>query len=207
MKQRPMILNLNKLSKRFYRYYIFEDVSAELQHGDVLVISGQNGSGKSTLLKMIAGLLSLSKGSIEYKINEYSLAQKDLLKHLGFFAPYFRLFDQLSAEENLKIFSQAHDIALDGKAITSMFAKFQLEKKQSVKVRNYSSGMKQRLKLMTSLIHEPEFLLLDEPTSNLDQYGKALIEETIEAQKQNGICIICTNESNELAWGNKQIEL
>jgi len=178
-----------------------------LTQGDVLVISGLNGSGKSTLLKLIAGLFPTSSGTVSYRINDHQLDSHQLRSAIGFFAPYYHLFVQLSAYDNIDLFNRSHLLNLNRESICDLFEKFQLKDKHKMNVKNYSSGMRQRLKLMVALMHSPQFLLMDEPTSNFDVQGKSLINSILDEQKKTGITVICTNELSEMEWGNKHIEL
>lgn len=200
-------LKLNNVSKRYTRKNIFKDISSVVKKGEILVLKGYNGSGKSTLLKVIAQFLPASNGSIEYLHNNEIIPKEKCLKSIGFNAPYFNLFNDLTAIENIKILLKSRDAFLSDKEIKAKLTEFQLSKKGHVPIQNYSSGMQQRIKLLCATLFEPMFLFLDEPTSNLDVEGKELVKRCIENQKKHGITIICTNEEEELNWGDVFIDL
>ena len=200
-------LKLNDVSKRYTRKYIFKDICSEVEQGQILVLKGFNGSGKSTLLKDIAGFLPASNGTIDYVMNNNIIPKEHRLKSVGFNAPYFNLFNDLTAIENIEILLKSRDKKMSQKEIKEKLNEFHLNKKGHINVQHYSSGMQQRIKLLCATLFEPKFLFLDEPTSNLDVEGKALVKRVIEDQKKRGITIICTNEEEELKWGDIFIDL
>ena len=123
---------------------------------------------KSTLIKIIAGLLSNSSGSVEYLSNGEKISQDNLKGQSGFVAPYYNLFNQITAFENVEVFNQSLNTPLSKESILKLFNDFQLSKKENYKLRQYSSGMKQRLRLLIATMNNPTFLLMDEPNTNLD---------------------------------------
>ena len=200
-------LKLNDVSKRYTRKYIFKNIYSIVKQGQILVLKGYNGSGKSTLLKVISGFLPVSNGVIDYLVDDKIIPKEKRLKLVGFNAPYFNLFNDLTAIENIEILLKSRDIWLSQKEIKEKLNEFHLNKKGHIPVQHYSSGMQQRIKLLCATLFEPKFLFLDEPTSNLDAEGKALVKRVIEDQKKRGITIICTNEEEELNWGDVFIDL
>jgi len=126
---------------------------------------------------------------------------------MGFNAPYFHLFNELTAIENIQVLAKARGVSFTVKELNVLLEKFQLAKKGHISIQHFSSGMQQRIKLLCATLFNPSFLFLDEPTSNLDVYGKQLVEALVAEQKKMGITVICTNEVNEAEWGNKTIAL
>ena len=200
-------INLNQITKRFNRSYLFTSIEAQVKTNEVLVITGKNGSGKSTLIKIVAGLLNSTSGSVDYTFDKNKISSSDLKGRSGFVAPYYNLFNQLTAYDNLEIFNKSLTKPIERKQLLKLFAQYQLDNKALVKVRQYSSGMKQRLRLLIATMNQPDFLLMDEPTSNLDLNGKELVNEIIVNQRKIGPIVICTNETDEIKWGTNVIEL
>lgn len=194
-------LQCKEISKRYNGKTIFKNVNLELTENSSIVITGKNGSGKSTLLKVISHLIRLDKGLISLEINGDKIPTEKFYTKIGLFAPYLNLYDELSAWENLDFF---YDLKVDKKEEKKEKIKYLLEKvglynRRDDLIRNYSSGMRQRLKLAYSVINSPVLLLMDEPRTNLDEQGISVVYEIAEEQKKNGILILATNEKEDTA--------
>lgn len=183
------------LEKRFINKLIFKGVNFKLKTGDSLAITGRNGSGKSTLIKIIANLIKATSGKITLRINNKEILKEDLICCMGFCAPYLNLYEEFTAYENLEFFMK---LKCEGESvkekINNLLNRVNLYNCRNNLVREYSTGMKQKLKLAFALINEPKLLLLDEPQSNLDFEGIELINTIIEEQNNRGILIIASNE-------------
>lgn len=200
-------LEINNLSKNFGRRLIFRDINYTISNNTILGISGNNGSGKSTFMKIVAGVLSPNKGEIVHSINGIKLVNNELFNYIGFVSPYLVLYEEFSAEENLKIFSKIRGIKFNSEYSKELFEKLNLFNRRKEFVKNYSSGMKQRLKYIFALLHQPELLLLDEPTSNLDSEGKEAVYSIIEKFSEDKIVIIASNEEQDLKYCKELIKL
>jgi heme exporter protein A len=198
-----MQLILDNISKRFPGRRVFDGISAEVNKGEKLVITGPNGSGKTTLLKIISSLLPSSSGKVILKLNDRALSGNDILPHTGYAAPDMFLYDELTAAENLRFFARVSGIAET--KFENELARFGLKGRGDDSVRSFSSGMKQRLKFILAIIRKPALLLLDEPATNLDDSGRSIIDGII--RNHEGIAVIATNEPDELSYGNHTIRL
>ncbi|MBT8380622.1 MAG: ABC transporter ATP-binding protein [Ignavibacteria bacterium] len=187
-----------KLSKLFGRRLIFKDINFLLEEKALFGISGPNGSGKSTLVKIIAGLVASSDGKIIHKNSAGEIIPEKLHNHIGFVSPYIVLYEEFSAWENLKIFAKIRGISLNEERVNNYLVRFLLDERKHDLVKTYSSGMKQRLKFIFALMHSPEVLLFDEPTSNLDEEGKTVVYDIIEEEGKIRIVIIASNEAKDL---------
>lgn len=195
------------LSKLFGRRLIFKDINFNWSDKGIFGISGPNGSGKSTLVKIVAGLIAPSQGKIIHKNSEGEIIPEKLHNHIGFVSPYLVLYEEFSAWENLKIFAKIRGITLNEVMVMKYLTKFLLENRRDDLVKTYSSGMKQRLKFIFALMHSPEVLIFDEPTSNLDEEGKKSVYEIIEETSRNSIVVIASNEERDLAMCQEKIFL
>ena len=201
-------LTANGITKEFNRRTIFRDVSLSLSQGDSLAITGRNGSGKSTLVKVIAGLLSATHGKVEFSVDGEPLDLENLRYHIGLVTPYLQLYDEFSGSENLELLSQIRsDVGVDRERIQQILAYVGLWERKSDFVRTYSSGMKQRLKYAFAVLHRPSLLILDEPTSNLDDDGISMVKRFVDDQKKSGILIVATNDAVEAGWCSSNVEL
>ena len=186
------------LSKLFGRRLIFKEISFNWSEKGIFGISGPNGSGKSTLVKIVAGLIASSSGKIVHKNSEEEIIPEKLHNHIGFVSPYLVLYEEFSAWENLKIFSKIRGVPFDEERILFYLKKFLLDTRKDDLVKTYSSGMKQRLKFIFALMHSPEVLIFDEPTSNLDEEGKKAVYEIVREEGKSKIVIIASNEAKDL---------
>ncbi len=195
------------LNKTFGRRLIFNNINFRMENHGIYGIAGPNGSGKSTLVKIIAGLIAPSKGKIVHKNSEEEIIPEKLHNHIGFVSPYLVLYEEFSAWENLEIFSNIRAINFDKEKAKSLLDKFLLYKRRNDLVKTYSSGMKQRMKFIFALIHNPDILIFDEPTSNLDDEGKNSVYDIIREQGKENIVIVASNEKSDLALCENVINL
>ncbi|MCS7053549.1 MAG: ABC transporter ATP-binding protein [Ignavibacterium sp.] len=196
-------LEIKNLSKIFGQRIIFQNINYSIHSNFVLGISGSNGSGKSTLVKIIAGVLSPTKGHVNHFVNGEKIDYEKLFNFIGFVSPYLILYEEFSAEENLKIISKIRGIKYEAEYIKELLAKMNLYSRRKDIVKTYSSGMKQRLKFIFALMHRPNLLILDEPTSNLDNEGKESVYSIIKDYSLKNIVIIASNEEQDLAHCNE----
>ncbi len=200
-------LELAGISKTFNRRVIFSGISLSMEHTASLTITGRNGSGKSTLMKIIAGVLSPTKGNVTIASDGKPVPRAEHYTLFGFVSPYLQLYDEFSGYENLDLALHIRGLHRDGRRIQDMLDRVGLGDRGGDLLRTYSSGMKQRLKYAAALIHRPQILLLDEPTSNLDENGKAIVHEVVREQREHGLLIVATNEKEEVGLCERTLNL
>jgi heme exporter protein A len=202
-----MKIVLENIAKYFGEKKIFSNINFEISSGSSVSITGPNGSGKTTLMRIVSGLINPTEGKVTYYKNDSELGNRDKFNHLGLVGPYLELYDDLTALENLRFFSKMKRITNQENIIFDLLDKMNLAGQESELVKNFSSGMKQRLKYVFALLDSPEILLLDEPTSNLDKEGINTVYNIMEQQKSNGILVIATNDEADLKFGDEQIAI
>ena len=192
-------IKCENLSKSYSGRTIFKNLSFNISTSQSLTVTGSNGSGKSTLIKVIANLIHSSKGNISVKSDNMDVPRDKWFEKTGLLSPYLNLYDELTGFENLDFFYRlkAKDRSNSHDRIDHVLHKVNLYEKRNELLKNYSSGMKQKLKLAFAVLHEPEILLLDEPRSNLDKAGIDMIYEVSAEQKKKGILIIATNDEDD----------
>ena len=200
-------LQSDSLSKSFGRRLIFSNINFQWQEKGIFGISGPNGSGKSTLVKIIAGLISPSKGKLIHKNSGGEIIPEKIHNHIGFVSPYLVLYEEFSAWENLKIFAEIRGVTFDEARVLFYLNEFLLENRKDDLVKTYSSGMKQRLKFIFALMHSPEVLIFDEPTSNLDDEGKKVVYKIINDEGKQRVVIVASNETRDLELCNEVLLL
>lgn len=199
-------IHLNEASKRFQYEWIFKNLSLQLTQGDALAITGGNGSGKSTLLKCISGAIPISSGKIIFEVAGAEISESDWYKSLSISAPYLELPEEFSLLEVINFhfrFKQPLNRIQSKELIEILY----LGEHSAKPVSQFSSGMKQRLKLGLALFSDVPLVLLDEPTSNLDKKGIAWYSDLVAAYRHDRILIVCSNEPREYEFCNQKLAL
>jgi ABC-type multidrug transport system ATPase subunit len=186
--QSTTLITLNNVSKKFGSIWIFKNVTAEFIAGKKYAITGANGSGKSTLLKVLAGIITPNAGEVKF-------AFEDVYQHISFSAPYMDLPEELTLNELFKFHENIRRLSISRQTFMD---EVQLEGDKEI--RNYSSGMKQRLKLAFALFTESKILLLDEPSATLDEHWNNWYLKTVQQVDSNRLVIISSNIPAEYAF-------
>lgn len=205
---KKITLQSENITKIYNRKTIFKNVNFTVNEGMAFAITGKNGSGKSTLVKILCGVLSPTKGAISLSINDLSITYPDYYPHIGLVSPYLNLYEEFSAEENLHFIKKIRglDSSTDGFG-DELLKEFGIYDHRKKEVKNYSSGMKQRLKYCAALIHQPALLVLDEPSSNLDEYGIAAVRNRMNIQRKKGALLFATNDKDDLQFADNIYEI
>lgn len=188
------IIEAQELTKTFGNFRAVDDLSFSIEQGDVYGFLGQNGAGKSTTIRMLLGLIHPTSGHVLIKGERFDRNKRKLLKHIGAIVERPDLYGYMSAWHNLEFFAR-----LSGKKVTrermhEVLELVGLSERANDKVKAYSQGMKQRLGIAIALVHDPELLILDEPTNGLDPQGIAEMRElVIMLSKQLGKTILISS--------------
>lgn len=152
--------------------------------------------------------MSSTSGELVYELDGKEMDDEMRKKHIGFVSPYLNLYDEFSAMENLFLLMRIRSIgAPSDDRLEVLLKRFNLWQRRNDSVRGYSTGMKQRLKYVFALAHAPSVLILDEPTTNLDNDGIKVVEDIVVEQKQSSILVVATNDSAEADWCGQKISL
>lgn len=200
-------VEIRNLSKAYHVRKLFTDVNITIPDRSVFAVLGHNGAGKTTFLRVLCGLIPATSGQVDYIIKDKKLTPAEKRAQLGLVSPDLQLYDELTAVENLEFFSEVRGIPFTLDRAREMMEFVGLKGRGHDYVGTYSSGMKQRMKYAYALLHDPHILVLDEPTSNLDEVGVALVDSIIKRQKEKGIVIMATNEPREVSYGDQTLSL
>lgn len=200
-------LKVEHLFKSFSFRQVIKDINFTIQDGDCLVITGKNGSGKTTLLKILSNLLRPDSGRMALELDGKTLNREDSKKYVSLVSPEVMLYNELTTLENLKFLSAIGGISFSQEELLQKIRQMGLEKREDDLLGSYSTGMKQRIKLIFALLNQPKLLLLDEPGANLDEEGLKITERIIEQQKKIGISILATNQPEQIKYGNRTFSL
>lgn len=201
-----MDIHVEMLGKKFFREWIFRRMDFHFRGGNAYAITGPNGSGKSTLLKTLSGNIPASEGQIFYKEGDKIIISDLWPRYIGYSAPYLEVVEEFSLEELLE-FHFAFKTPLDGAPPKHLAEQMYLQDALHKQVKNFSSGMKQRLKLGLAFFSQSPVLLLDEPTTNLDTRGIDWYLEQVERIKAGRLLIICSNQPHEYSFCNDRLDI
>ena len=194
------MIKADNLRKRFGDTVAVDDVSFEVTKGETFGLLGPNGAGKTTTINILCGLIRPDQGSVSLD-GKTDPTLPSVRLSLGVVPQTLALYEELSAQENLRFFGRIY--GLSGRKlkerISSCLDIAGLSQRSKERVSKYSGGMKRRLNMVSSLLHDPPLLLLDEPTVGVDPQSRNLIFENIEAMRKQGRTIIYTTHYMEEA--------
>lgn len=190
----PFSISAQKIGKKFYQQWLYRDLSFTLHNGEKLAILGTNGSGKTTLLRILAGQLSPTEGKVFYTKEKNKIPYENMYQYISWAGPHTALYPDLTLAEHLKLHFSFKTPLLP---IPQIIEKLNLTNEVNKKLRFYSSGMLQRAKVGIALFSNSEILILDEPTSNMDEANATYILALIEEYIGNRIYILASNLSRE----------
>jgi ABC-type multidrug transport system ATPase subunit len=201
-----MKIVLDKIGRRFNREWIFREVNYIFETGNSYAILGANGSGKSTLLQVISGSLTSSEGKVSYFLEDTPLNIENVFPELSLAAPYLELIEEFTLSEHIDFHFQfkRYREGYDKKSVVSLLGLHHSEHKA---LKNFSSGMKQRVKLALAFCSDTKILLLDEPSSNLDQQGVEWYLSLIEQFSSDRLVIVCSNQQHEYGFCDERINV
>ncbi|CAL1520572.1 ATP-binding cassette domain-containing protein [Chitinophaga sp. MM2321] len=191
-----MTISLNQIGKRFNYDWIFRRVTLTFSEGQHYAILGPNGSGKSTLLQVISGAIQHNEGTLLYSTPEKPISPDAFFRYCAIAAPYLELVEEFTLTEIITFHLQFKNF-LPGITPAKAMQLVGLEKAAGKQLRNFSSGMKQRIKLALAIFSDVPVLLLDEPCTNLDIAGIQLYQQLINEYGGNRLIIVSSNDEQE----------
>ncbi len=201
-----MEIVVSNLGKQFQEEWIFKDLDYSFQKDQIYAITGPNGSGKSTFLQVLSGFLPQTNGEVIYKLDKSDLSEDDFYKYVSVATPYTELIEEFTTLELLKFhfkFKKMRGVTNFEEFLISINL---INAKDKI-VKNFSSGMKQRLKLGLAFYSQTPIVLLDEPTSNLDSEGMNWYQQLLSDQRKDRIVIVASNQPYEYEQSNHQLSI
>lgn len=190
-----------KDSKILKTFYAVNDVTININQGEIVGLLGPNGAGKTTLLRMVSGMIQPTQGSVEFNNLNYNNNEIEIKKKIGFLSNNTKLYNNFSAREILKFFGQLYNMSkrdIENRIIELTNA-LDLEEFLDNKINNLSTGQSQRLNIARVIMHNPELYILDEPTLGLDIISSEAIINFIKTQKDNNKGIVYSTHYMEEA--------
>lgn len=193
------MLEIINLKKYFNKTKAVDDISFKVEKGEILGLLGPNGAGKSTTISMISTLLKADEGKILYKGSDIEKEPKKIQKELGFVPQEIALYPSLSGYDNLKFWGKIY--GLKGNKLKEKIQEVSqiigIDKRLNDKVEEYSGGMKRRLNIGSALLHNPEIIILDEPTVGIDPQSRKHILDSVKEINKKGSTVIYTSHYME----------
>jgi heme ABC exporter ATP-binding subunit CcmA len=189
-------LEIDSVSKYFGDYPALRDVGFQIEAGSIVALLGRNGAGKTTLLRILAGLSKPTKGSV--KVQGSSVREESARRRIGVLGHGISLYDELTAAENLVLFARLYGLDDALARAHRWLERTGLDRVRDGLVREFSRGMRQRLAVARTFIHDPEVLLFDEPFTSLDDKAIAVLQSLIlEARKRGSTIVMSTHQLRE----------
>lgn len=201
-----MEVKLHKVSKKYRFEWILKNISLDFNSQNQYAILGPNGSGKSTFLKIISGHLSPSKGELAYSKNGQKIDIDQIYKEVSIAAPYVELIEEFTLLEALSFHRKFKPFRTNYN-IENLVDLMGLGKSKNKEIKYFSSGMKQRVKLVLAICSNSSLLLLDEPSTNLDQEGINWYLDLIKSNLNDRITIVATNAEIDYQFCTEQISI
>jgi ABC-type multidrug transport system ATPase subunit len=201
-----MKISLTDAGKRFNRDWIFRHLTYEFSAGQSYAIIGPNGSGKSTLLQVLSGSMQVNEGNAQYSINNVQCSIENVYNYVSICAPYLEVVEEMTLIEFLN-FHTGFKPFLSSITSEKIISILGLENAVNKQIRNYSSGMKQRVKLAQAIFSDVPVVLLDEPCTNLDTTGVELYKQLIQDYCEKRMVIVSSNDHHEYDFCNNRINI
>lgn len=201
-----MTIDLANIGKKYRNEWIFRNTNLTFTATESYTFVGPNGSGKSTLLQVISGILPQSEGHITYTSGSQAVSIDDIYKQIVIAAPYLELIEEFTLLEMVE-FHQKFKPFKNQISPTQLLELIQLAPHKNKPVKNFSSGMKQRLKLGLAFYSDCPIILLDEPTSNLDAQASQWYLNQVEEHTQDRLLIICSNQPSEYTFCKNIVDI
>jgi ABC-type multidrug transport system ATPase subunit len=201
-----MRVTAEKLGKRFNREWIFRNLDFTFEPGNIYAITGPNGSGKSTLLQILWGQLPQSSGSVKYQLADQEILGSDIFHHLSIATPYMDLIDEFTLIEMVKFHFKFKKVRGNFSA-DELIKRMDLTHASHKNISNFSSGMRQRLKLALAFYSDSSLVFLDEPSTNLDKKALQWYTENLLSLPKNSLVFIASNQEHEYPANSIKLDI
>jgi ABC-type multidrug transport system ATPase subunit len=189
-------IKMENVGKRYSRGWVFRSVSDEIQPGEAIAILGPNGSGKSTLLRILSGSVTPSQGKVDYELEGKKLKDEEVYMNMTIAAPYLELVEEYTLEEQVAFHFRFKQV-VKGVEQSQVPDLLLLGEDRAKPIKEYSSGMLQRVKLGLAILSDTPLVLLDEPTTNLDAGGIEWYNKIIDEYTMNRTVVVCSNRRDQ----------
>jgi ABC-2 type transport system ATP-binding protein len=195
------IIEVSDLTKFYRNFQAVNNISFEVKRGEIFGLLGPNGAGKTTTIKMLTGLIQPTKGTATIQGKDIQTQIVEIKKTIGVVTEDSNLYDELSVSDNLRFVGQLYNVPRSDRdrRIEELLKKFDLESKREAKFATLSKGMKRKVNIAAALIHSPQIVFLDEPTTGLDVLSARILRSMIKELTALGVTIFLTTHYIEEA--------
>jgi ABC-2 type transport system ATP-binding protein len=195
------MVSIQKITKKFSTVVALDNISLDIQRQEFFGLLGPNGAGKTTLMNLIVGYINADRGTITIDGDAVSQDALEIRKNIGFVPQSLALYDEMNAQENLEMFGRLFGVPENilKQRIVDQLSAVELYERRKEKVKNFSGGMKRRLNIIASMLHDPKVLLCDEPTVGVDPQSRNAIFDFLTGLNKQGKTVIYTTHYMEEA--------
>ena len=201
-----MKIHLTDAGKRYNRDWIFRHFNFTFEKGKAYAITGSNGSGKSTLLQTLSGAVMFNEGTCKWSANNKNIAPENIYQYISICAPYLEVVEEMTLTEFLG-FHNSFKPLLPAISVETIIKETGLQQAQHKRINQFSSGMKQRVKLAQCILSNTPIVLLDEPCTNLDTDGIQLYHQLIDKYCKERLIIVSSNDKVEYEFCEEIINI
>jgi len=202
----PVDISVQHLGKKFNREWIFRDLNYTFQSGQIYAITGPNGSGKSTLLQVLWGQMPPSTGTVTYHTTKGEIPGEEIFRHISIATPYLDLIDEFTLLEQLRFHFKLKPSRFDMSEM-ELVEKMYLTQAKDKYISNFSSGMKQRVKLALAFFSQADIVFLDEPGTNLDSQAFDWYLQQLKDLPNNCLVFIASNQRSEYPANAQKLDI
>lgn len=200
-------ISLENIAKKYKNEWIFKNLNLEINSNEPIAIIGSNGSGKSTLMQVMAGIIPHNKGHISYFSSQnQKIEPENIYYQIAFVAPYLELIEEFTLTEAVDFHTEFKPF-INGLSKNDFLEEINLKSHKDKSIKNFSSGMKQKLKLALAFKDNSEILFLDEPTANLDLNTQDWYLENVQKILDSKIVIVSSNEPKEYSFCKNHLNI
>jgi ABC-type multidrug transport system ATPase subunit len=189
-------IDVQNLGKRFQTEWLFRHFTFSFQQGNIYAVTGPNGSGKSTLLQVLTGHILPTEGKVQFAIDNHIVETDEMYRLISVAAPYLELIDEFTLREHLHFHFRLKPLK-KGYSISQVIDEMYLTGASDMMIGNFSSGMKQRLKLGLCFFARTPVIFLDEPSTNLDESAFTWYRHMLHQHSRDSLVIIASNNPAE----------
>jgi ABC-2 type transport system ATP-binding protein len=191
------LIEIINLTKRFGKITAVEDLNLKIEEGELFGIVGPNGAGKTTIVRILCGAMKPTAGTV--RVGGYDILKEPIKVKamLGYLPEEPNLYERLTPKSLLRFFGELYGVEDSGDRVDELLSLVGLSERSDSRISTFSKGMRQRLAIARTLIHDPEILILDEPTMGLDPGAARSIREFIAEQASRKTILMCTHYMDE----------
>ncbi|MBS1660205.1 MAG: ABC transporter ATP-binding protein [Bacteroidetes bacterium] len=202
----PTVITTDKLTKRFGAFIAANELTFEVEKGEIFGFLGANGAGKTTAMRMLCGLLSPSSGAATVAGFDVYTQTEKIKQNIGYMSQKFSLYDDLTVSENIRFYAGIYGMSIPAikTKTTQLLEELQLQKEAKTLVKELPLGWKQKLAFSVSIVHDPSIVFLDEPTGGVDPVTRRQFWDLIYAAADKGVTIfVTTHYMDEAEYCNR----